>query len=92
MAAGILGAIILFAALFGGKAVLLFLCDTPLIGHFATWFMAFIGDLGDGIQANIVYGAMAAQIVIIPLAIIFYSPRFIKRLGNRKDENNGVGK
>lgn len=74
----ILGTLVAVAAV-GGEAVLSALVAIPVIGGFASWYAGLVGPLEPGIGANLIYGAMAAQVVIIPLALVFYGPTALRR-------------
>lgn len=63
----------------GGQVILTAMSVWPLIGHFVGWYVGFIGPLGDGMSANLIYGAMAAQMIVILLSIVVYGPGIIKR-------------
>lgn len=69
----ILGTLIVVAAM-GGEAVLVALGTAPVLGGFASWYAGLVGPLQPGILANLIYGAMAAQVVIIPMALAWYGP------------------
>lgn len=75
----IFGSIVL-AMVVGGKALLSAMAAWPVIGSFAAWYYGVISPLPDGIVANLIYGTMAAQVIILPLAVLLYGPRGFKRI------------
>lgn len=64
----------------GGKEILAFLAEAPVIGAFASWYAGLVQPhVVDGVIANLIYGAMAAQVLIILLAVVIYGSRIIKQ-------------
>ena len=66
-------------AVIGGKTALLFLVSLPLIGPVAAWYMGYIGQIGDGVVANLIYGSMALQLVIMAFAPLLYGPLLVHK-------------
>lgn len=79
----------MFAALFvagliviataSGKAFLTLLASLPVGGAVAAWYMGYVGDLGVGPVANLVYGAMALQLLLMALTPVLYGPALIRK-------------
>lgn len=64
-----------------GKAFLLILSHQPFIGSLVAWDMGNMGNvvnLGSGIIANLIYGFMAIQFLIIGLAPVLYGPAVLR--------------
>lgn len=59
----------------GGKTMLLMLSSLPIIGPIAAWYMGYVGQIGHGLVANMIYGGMAVQLVLMALAVLLYGPR-----------------
>lgn len=85
----IIGMLIAVAAI-GGEAVLATLGTLPAIGGFASWYAGLIGPLEPGICANLIYGVMAAQVVILPPSLALYGPSAIRRGVTMLRKNPGV--
>lgn len=68
-------------AVIGGKTCLLLLASQPVIGPVAAWYMEYVGPLGDGMTSNLIYGAMAAQLLLMALAPCLYGPAFMRNTG-----------
>lgn len=77
---GIVIGVFVAAAVVGGKALLASMASLPIIGGFAGWYADFVGPLPDGIASNMIYGAMAMHVVLVPLGILLYGPRLVKRV------------
>lgn len=77
---GILLGMMFFFGMFFGKEILLMLADLPLIGNVAMWYMNFVGPLGESVMANMVYAGMAAQIAILPIAVLMYGPSAVRKV------------
>lgn len=70
---------LMLVAAVDGKACLLLLTAQPMIGPVAAWYMGYIGPIGDGTAGNLIYGAMALQIVLMALAPFLYGPAFVRK-------------
>lgn len=79
MIAGLILRTLMIVAVISGEAVLTALGALPVIGGFASWYMGVIGPLVSGIGANLIYGVMAAQVVILPLSLVLYGPSAVRR-------------
>lgn len=66
-------------AVIGGKAALLFLASQPLIGPVAAWYMGYVGQIGDGIVANLIYGEMVIQLLLMAFAPLLYGPLLVHK-------------
>lgn len=75
----ILGMLIAVVAV-GGEAVFAALGSLPVIGGVASWYSGLIGPLQPGLSANLIYGVMAAQVVILPLSILLCGPAALRRV------------
>lgn len=58
----------------GGKAVLVMLSSQPLVGPLVAWYLGFIGPLGDGLSAYLIYGAMFVQLLLMVVLPLVYGP------------------
>jgi hypothetical protein len=63
---------LIVVATVGGKACFLLLTTQPIIGPLADWYMGYVGPIGDGFAANLIYDAMASQLLLIALSPILY--------------------
>lgn len=79
MIAGLILGTLLVVAAMGGEAVLIALGTAPMIGWLASWYAGLVGPLQPGIVANLIYGGMAAQVIILPIAVVLYGPGAIRR-------------
>lgn len=73
----ILGSLVWILAV-GGKVFLQTMASLPVIGGLAAWYLNWVGPLPEGVTSNLVYGAMAAQLVILPLGTLMYAPGWIR--------------
>lgn len=69
----------IFVAAVGGEAVFAAIGTLPVIGGVAVWFANLIGPLQPGFSANLIYGVMTLQVIILPLSLILYGPSVILR-------------
>lgn len=64
----------------GGKEILTLLAEAPAIGAFASWYAGLVQPhLVDGVIANLIYGAMAVQVLVILLTVVVCGPRILKQ-------------
>lgn len=70
--------LILIAAV-GGKAILVMLASQPVIGPVTVWYMQNLGPIGDGLAANLIYGAMSLQLLLMALAPLLYGPLLVRK-------------
>lgn len=63
----------------GGKSCLLLLAGQPVIGPVAAWYVGYVGPVGDGMTSNLIYGAMALQLVFMALAPVLYGPTIVRK-------------
>lgn len=70
--------VVLLCISVGGQAILAAMA-WPLIGDVVAWYVGLVGPLSDGLSANLIYGAMAAQMIVIPLAVVIHGPGIVKR-------------
>lgn len=61
-----------------GKTALSLLTTMPLIGWLADFYFHFLPDIGSGTVANLVYGLISLQVLILALAPIFYGPQALR--------------
>ena len=64
----------------GGKTSLILLASQPLIGPVAAWYMGYVGQIGDGIVANLIYGAMDLQLLLMAFAPLLYGPPLVHKV------------
>ena len=70
---------LIVSAAVGGKACLLLLASQPVIGPVAAWYMGYVGPVGDGMASNLIYGAMALQLLLVALAPVLYGPPLVRK-------------
>lgn len=58
---------------------MLWLAVLPVIGPVAAWYMGYIGQIVDGSAANLIYGAMALQVLLMALSPILYGPALVRK-------------
>ena len=63
----------------GGKTLLLMLASLQIIGPVAAWYMGYVGQIDDGLAANLIYGAMALQLLLMALAPLLYGPLLVRK-------------
>lgn len=78
MFVGILFVCLIIVGAVSGKALLLALSAAPIVGVLAGWYFHFVPDLGSGTMANMVYGAMALQVVLFALFPALYGPKAVR--------------
>ena len=64
----------------GGKVLIQALATMPIIGGLAGLYLNMIGPLPDGMISNLIYGAMVAHLIILPLGVLMFAPRWIHQL------------
>lgn len=79
MIEGLVFGTLIAVAVLGGEAVFTVLCTLPMIGGVASWYAGLVGPLHSGMGANLIYGGMAAQVIILPLSLVFYGLTTIRR-------------
>ncbi len=45
----------------------------------AAWYMGCVGQLGDGMVANLIYGSMALQLLLMAFAPLFHGPLLVHK-------------
>lgn len=74
----------------GGKALLAGMAALPVIGGFAGWYAGLVGSLPEGVVSNLIYGAIALQIVLLPLSGLLYGPGLVKRVMNKLSQQKAA--
>lgn len=69
---------LVFVFSLGGKVIFLALSAAPLVGVFFDWYFHLVPELGNGVVANITYGFLALQVVLITLSLVLYGPRIVR--------------
>lgn len=79
MFAAIFVAGLMLLATGGCKAFLGLLASMPLMGPVATWYVGYVGDIGDGLAANVIYWAMSMHLLFMALAPFLYGPILVRK-------------
>jgi hypothetical protein len=66
-----------------GKWLLTVLADLPVVGVLFAWCMNLVDPmlrpLGDGLLANLAYGVVVLQLILLALASVFWSPLLLRK-------------